>query len=383
MLTMKKNVLFFMLFLQPILLSAQQEYHIQGKVPGLKSGNKLYLVYQVDDRQIADSTIVKDGSFSFRGKLDYPVYGAIYLHKNPYVNRPAKGEHMDYFRLYLEPANFTVKAIDSLKNLKITGSPVNDLHRKQQAMMKVNDDEFTALRKAFEALSKDKQADKTVRDSFIVREQALMTASYRIHLEFARQHPGSYLSLISLSHIAAHAALSEEASKAYQNLVPELKNTPLGMGIPLQLAAPENTRIGKAAPDFDQLSPEGKKISLSDFRKQYVLLDFWASWCGPCREENPNLVAAYQKYKDKGFTILGVSLDGGGQRAAWLKAIQDDHLSWPQVSDLRGWENQAAKIYGVRSVPANFLIGPDGSIVARDLRGKALEDKLVEVMGAK
>jgi len=378
-----RNLLFLLFFLQPILLSAQHEYSIKGKVPGLKDGDKLYLVYPVADRQIADSTLVKGGDFSFSGKLDYPVYGAIYLHKNPYVNRPARGENMDYFRLYIEPAKINVQATDSLKNLKITGSPINSLHRKQQEMMKVNDDQFVALRKEFEALPKDKQEDKTVFDSFVAREQALLMTSYKIHLEFAKQYPNSYLSVISLSHISPHAELSAEASKAYQNLAPELKKSPLGMDIPLQLAAPENTRIGKIAPDFDQLSPEGKTVHLSDFRKQYVLLDFWASWCGPCREENPNLVAAYQKYKDKGFTILGVSLDSGGQRAAWLKAIQYDQLNWTQVSDLKGWENKAAKIYGVRSVPANFLIGPDGSIIARDLRGKALQDKLIELMAAK
>lgn len=142
------------------------------------------------------------------------------------------------------------------------------------------------------------------------------------------------------------------------------------------LASQDKTQIGQIAPDFRQQTPKGDTIRLSDFRGKYLLLDFWASWCGPCRGENPNLVKAYDQYKDKGFEILGVSMDNPGQRDAWLEAIEADGLTWAQVSDLRGTKNEAAVLYGITMIPANFLLDPDGKIIAKDLRGQVMTDKL-------
>jgi thiol-disulfide isomerase/thioredoxin len=123
----------------------------------------------------------------------------------------------------------------------------------------------------------------------------------------------------------------------------------------------------------------GKPVSLDSYKGKYVLIDFWASWCKPCREENPNLVKAYEKYKSKGFNVLGVSIDGASQKAAWIAAIQKDGLSWTQVSDLKGAANEAAVLYGVESIPQNFLVDPNGKIIARNLRGAGLNEKLAGV----
>ncbi len=135
--------------------------------------------------------------------------------------------------------------------------------------------------------------------------------------------------------------------------------------------------IGSVAPDIKAPTPDDKEMSLSDLRGKYVLLDFWAAWCGPCRQENPNVVRVFQKYKDKGFTVFGVSLDNAKDK--WLKAIETDQLTWSHISDLKGWQSEPAAEYGVRSIPANYLLDPEGRIIAKDLRGAALEAKMAEI----
>jgi peroxiredoxin len=167
----------------------------------------------------------------------------------------------------------------------------------------------------------------------------------------------------------------------YNYLDPSIKSSVLGVSLGEYIKSIKIASIGTLAPEFSQTDTLGIPVALSSFRGKYVLIDFWASWCGPCRNENPNVVASYHRFKEKNFTVLGVSLDKPGQKDKWLDAIHADNLAWTQVSDLQFWNNAAAQLYKVGSIPQNFLIDPSGKIVAKNLRGPALDSKLCELLG--
>lgn len=173
----------------------------------------------------------------------------------------------------------------------------------------------------------------------------------------------------------------QQLAKASVNKFPEhrsLKKISTMLSVAAQPAPSENSLDNTEAPDFTLPDPNGKMISLKSFRGKYVLVDFWASWCGPCRQENPTVVAAFNRFKDKNFTVLGVSLDDN--KAKWLKAVQDDKLTWTHVSDLKQWESIVVPMYQIQGIPFNVLVDPNGKIIASGLRGEDLEKTLSSVL---
>lgn len=204
-----------------------------------------------------------------------------------------------------------------------------------------------------------------------------------VQFAFIKNHPTSYISLVTLDLMKKrNASLVPQIEDAYKGLTPAIKETPLGKALWLNIQAAMKSAIGITAPDFTQPDINGKAVKLSDLRGKYVLVDFWASWCAPCRAENPFVLAAYKKYMDKGFTVLGVSWDEPATKKAWLKAIKDDGLTWTQVSDLKGSKNAASTLYGITMIPSNILIDPSGKIVARNVKDKVLDDTLNQLLGS-
>jgi peroxiredoxin len=192
---------------------------------------------------------------------------------------------------------------------------------------------------------------------------------------FIQAHPASWVSFEVLQELPTYTPYSE-TGPLYAALSPALRNSPAGQQYAQRLAKQQATAVGAQAPDFVQPTPAGKPVSLADYRGKYVLLDFWASWCHPCRAENPTLRKAYEAYKNRNFEVLGISIDEG--REKWLKAIADDQLPWTQVADLHGPQNEAAQRYNVQGIPQNFLLDPTGKIVAVNLHGDDLVAQLAQ-----
>jgi peroxiredoxin len=199
-------------------------------------------------------------------------------------------------------------------------------------------------------------------------------------ISFIKQHPDYLANLDALKD--AIGPIPDDIliyDRLFKGLAKSVRESDNGVNTKKLIDRYMTVRIGAQAPLFTAPDTSGHPLNLTDYKGKYLLLDFWASWCGPCREENPTVVTAYNKYKNKKFDILSVSLDQPGKKDSWIKAIHDDHLTWQHVSDLKYWDNAVAKLYMIRSIPQNFLIDPTGKIIAKDLRGNALIKKLEEL----
>jgi peroxiredoxin len=194
-----------------------------------------------------------------------------------------------------------------------------------------------------------------------------------------RTNPSSPLALYALKTYASWDIDADKMEPLFLSLPEATRNYPSAIAFKEQLETAKKTGIGRIAPEFTQNDTLDMPVSLSSFRGKYLLIDFWASWCGPCRQENPNVVKVFNQFKDRGFHVLGVSLDRPGQKDKWMKAIHDDQLTWTHVSDLKFWDNAVSKQYGIRAIPQNLLLDPAGKIIAKNLRGEDLVKKMAAI----
>jgi peroxiredoxin len=252
--------------------------------------------------------------------------------------------------------------VRALDKVVISGSKTQDEYAALEDEVNANREKVMAL--WYKADSLKKESDRLYKYEWDIRKQ------------FVLSHPKSFASLQELMNWTSDSNY-KEARAIYDGLDASLKKTEKGKEIEVRLANLDKIALGNQASDFTQKDISGKDVSLSSYKGNYVLLEFWASWCGPCRAENPNLRRAYAKYKEKGLNILAVSLDDDAGKSK--QAVEKDALPWAQISDLKGWNNVAAVQYAVRGIPANFLIDPQGKIVKRDLRGEDLNKVLAEL----
>lgn len=368
--------------LAPFIAVAQTpNFTITGKIGNLNAPAKIYLDYSSEGKGKSDSATLVNGTFKFEGYIPNIASSRMTLSREGIRDKEiyATGTG-DVIYVSFGKENIQINSADSLYNARWTGSKVYDEMKAFDAavgptVMTVHHNANVQLKMATPEQQKDtmyfKVLDKKVK--------ALRASRGEKMLQFAKNNPDSYFALQALSEsVSGYGVQPAVALPLFNKLSESLRLSYTGQGLYKILNAHTITALGSKAPDFTQNDVNGKPVSLSDFKGKYVLVEFWASWCSPCRAESPNLLKQYGAFKNKGFEILGVSVDS--DKGKWLEAIKKDGLTWPQISDLKGWDNEARKVYGISGVPANFLVSPEGKIIGAHLTGEALNKKLAEIM---
>lgn len=357
-------------------------YEIHGKIDSMPKGQQyVYLASVVRDQELhTDSVLMKNGKFTFKGRVDEPCM--VYI----YTNVPGR-KYPVTMDMFLENAKINLHAIwdksvrEHVKNVIVTGSKVHEEHVDlfEGAMKRSGRDK---IREAyFEA---EKRGDTTQIRALSSANMSAIEVYTKDIQDWIAANPNSFVTLrYKQMVIPQDEAGLDRFEVKLDKMEPRLRSSYLAKTI--YASIDEQRRRLKIAPgtmaiDFEQPDKDGKLVRLSDYRGKYVFVDFWASWCVPCRAENPHVVKAYNDFHKKGLEVLSVSVDD--KREAWLKAIEQDQLPWTQVSDLKGWDNSASKLYLIKAIPANFLIDPSGKIIASGLRGDNLHKELERVFGS-
>ena len=360
---------------------AQKGFTISGDVSKVKDQvAKVYLNYYADGKSTMDSAEVKDGKFSFTGTLTDPVMGSLrakYQEVPGAKSMKAISYNRDIKQVFLENSKIKIVSVDSFANATIKGSKSHAAYISWTDLTKEETAQSAALNKEYSEYYKKK--DQAGMDKIDAAFDKLTEQKNIKNKQYLKDNASSPIAMFVLKQYAGYDINADDVEPLFLALPEQLRASPAGKDMAEKLETAKKTGIGKMAMDFTQNDTLGNPVSLSSFRGKYVLIDFWASWCGPCRQENPNVVKAFNAYNSKGFTVLGVSLDQPTAKDKWMKAIHDDKLTWTQVSDLKYWKNDVAVQYGIQAIPQNYLIDPQGKIVGKNLRGEALNKKLAEI----
>ena len=342
--------------------NAQSGYKVTGTIEGMPDGKAFIANYDGTKIDTLAKSDITNGAFEFTGKVSEPT-GAFIMVVGQRFSLP----------IMLENANITVNAGQA--GLNVTGSEGQKIYDQFMALNMSIQQEQQKLMPEFQAANQagDQAKMQEIQDQF----QKVVEAAQAKQLELLKANPDSYVSTFVIVTEMGQMEY-EQLKEKYALLGEKAKATAHGKAIAAQIAKLESTAIGQIAPNFTVTTPEGESISLYDIKGKVKLVDFWASWCGPCRGENPHVVEIYKEYHPKGLEIFGVSLDNN--KEAWVKAIADDGLVWKHGSDLKGWQSAPAKLYSVTGIPHTILLDENNKIIAKNLRGDELKQKSAELL---
>ncbi|MBK5202933.1 MAG: AhpC/TSA family protein [Prolixibacteraceae bacterium] len=344
-------------------------YKISGEIAGVDSGKVYLLKPEVGKAPIVEDTAdIVNGNFEMEGTAGkYATFHLLRLNKKQYFAE---------FFLQGGKTNITAYKDSTINATKISGSSETDIFNifiKELASLQQKRNKYKQEYQAAAAKQNQQEMDRIQADFQASSDNMIVYTK-----NFIRENNNSVVAPFILYNQLAPSLEYDQLKELTDTISPELQGSEYMSKLNEYLSRKAKTAIGAIASDFTMKDTEGNDFTLSSLRGKYVLIDFWASWCSPCRKENPNVVTAYNNFKDKGFDIVGVSLDK--DKKAWVKAIKDDNLTWHHVSDLKFWNNVVARTYGVQSIPYNLLLDKEGKIIAMNLRGENLSKKLKEIM---
>lgn len=350
----------------------EEGFAVSGTIENVEDG-KMVQVFRLgpnNQPEKIDSTTINNGKFS----LDLPDVDSPNL--NFLTVEDANGNVL--FISENEPVHLEIYK-DSLPDSKVTGGKenkafytyINHLKDLNRRVVKIRND----MRQQMTSSPDSATMEKLQRE-----EEALRDSDIAFKKKMVKENPDAFVSVLILTDMQNMGVPSGEIREYFEMLPEDLKKTSLAQTLQTNLDKSSTTEIGAKAPEFSGPNPQGEELALKDLMGKVTLIDFWAAWCRPCRDENPNIVRVYEKYHDQGFNVIGISLDREGQKDRWIQAIEEDNLDWPQISHLQFWQDPIAQKYGINAIPAAFILDENGIIVAKNVRGEQLEPTIKQLL---